>query len=160
METDAQYFFDENIGVGLRYSYYNTSNKLYEVFEDPNQAYSDNIKVSYFGPQFSLRFLNRSKKNAFLLTTSIGYLSYNNNQNYSSPTEITGSSLGLVSEVGYDIGIADNWSLGIQLGITSGFVKKLTYDDGVSTQVIEIPKNQRPEGSARIDFGVGLRYYP
>lgn len=160
LETDARYFFDELIGVGVRFSYFNASNELYDVFEDPEQAYSDNIKVSYVGPQFSFRFLNKSKKNAFLLTSSIGYLSYKNDQDYSNPIEITGSALGLVSEVGYDIGIADNWSMGIQLGITSGFIKKLTYDDGVSTQEIELPKNNRPQGSARIDFGIGIRYYP
>ncbi|AEM71170.1 hypothetical protein Murru_2131 [Allomuricauda ruestringensis DSM 13258] len=160
IEGSTIYLFDEYFGLGVRYSYYNANNELIGAFEDPSIVYRDDITVNFIGPQFSLRFLNQSKKNAFFLNSSIGYLSYKNEQDYSNPVKITGNAIGFVSEVGYDIGIAENWSLGLQIGITAGRVKKVTFDDGTSTEEIELPKNQRPQGSGRIDFGMGLRYYP
>lgn len=160
IEGNAIYFFDQYFGLGIRYSYFNAKNELIGAFEYNSVVYRDDISVNFIGPQFSLRFLNKSQKNAFFLNSSIGYLSYKNEQDYSNPVEITGNALGFVSEVGYDIGIAENWSLGFQIGITAGRVKKVTIDDGISTEEIELPKNQRPQGSGRIDFGIGLRYYP
>ena len=160
IEGSAIYLFDEYFGLGVRYSHFRAKNELIGAFGDPSVVYRNDISTNFIGPQFSLRFLNQSKKNAFFLNSSIGYLSYENEQDYSNPVKITGNAIGFVSEVAYDIGISENWSLGLQIGITAGRVKKVTLEDGTSTEEIELPSNQRPQGSGRIDFGIGLRYYP
>jgi cation transport ATPase len=68
-------------------------------------------------------------------------------------TGVISNSMGLV----YDIGIADNLSLGIQLSYTSGTLFKYEWDDGHTTETVELETGSY-EGLNRIDLSVGLRF--
>ncbi|WP_136466306.1 hypothetical protein [Flagellimonas onchidii] len=164
LESSISHFLDEKVGLGIKYSFFKTTNSLNGVvFVDRNGnnltgTLADNISVSFVGPQFLLRLTNRTGKNAFLINSAIGYLSYKNNQLLVDPVKLSGSTVGFVSEIGYDIGIAENLALGVQVGLTASNIRKITIESGSITEKVKLPKNERPQGSGRIDFSLGLRY--
>jgi hypothetical protein len=164
IEGDFTYFFDKYIGVGVKYSLFKSSNSMdnvnfeYQNGDEATGTLADDISITFIGPQFSSRFLNKSQKNALILNSAIGYLAYKNNQLLVDPITVKGNALGFVFEIGYDIGITENLAFGVQIGATSGNIKKLKIENGPITEEIKLSGNERLQASARLDFSLGLRY--
>lgn len=164
IEGDFIYFFDKYIGLGIKYSLFKSTNSMDNVvFEEQNGneitgTLGDDISISFIGPQFSSRFLNKTKKNALFLHSAIGYLAYKNNQLLVDPITVKGNTVGFVFEIGYDIGITDNLAFGVQIGATSGNIKKLKIVNGAITEEVELSDDERLQASARLDFSLGFRY--
>jgi hypothetical protein len=160
---DVTYFFAEQLGFGFKYYLFKSSNSLDNIYIEDEEGerrfgkMSDDITVSLIGPSFSARFLNHDKSNAFLMSMSIGYMGYNNNKVIVDRYKMTGSTLGTSLDLGYDIGLSENTSLGFQLSLISGYLTKYDLDDGRTKQTIELEKGEY-ESLYRIDFSVGLRF--
>lgn len=160
---DFTYYFSETLGMGLKYSSFNASNSLDNVYvEDSNgnRRYgkmSDAIKISFVGPGFSTRFLNRNKKNAFLMNMALGYMGYKNNFMLVDPYKMNGSTMGIAFDFGYDFTISKNLILGAQISAISGVLTGYQLNDGNTTQKIDLEK-ENYEGLNRIEISVGVRF--
>jgi hypothetical protein len=159
---DLTYYFTEPLGLGMKYLLYKTSNSLDGIYledEYGNRRYgimSDDLTISFLGPTFSTRLFSHDKKGAFLLNTSIGYMGYSNNKVIVDNYKMTGSTLGLAFDFGYDVGLTDNLSLGFQLSYISGTLFEYDWNDGVTTETIKLDINSY-ESLNRIDVSIGLR---
>ncbi len=160
---DVTYFFAEQLGFGFKYYLFKATNSLDNIYVDDmdgNRSYgkmSDDITVSLIGPSFSVRFLNHDKSNAFLMSMSMGYMGYTNNKVVVDRYKMTGSSFGTSLDLGYDIGLSESTSLGFQLSLISGYLRKYYLDDGRTKKTVELEKGEY-ESLYRIDLSVGLRF--
>ena len=164
LEASYIYYVDKSIGFGVLANYFRSSGDEADVSgtdEIGNPVIADlsgEVNVYFIGPLFSVRFLNKSQKNALILNTAIGYISYEEAATYVSEIVTTGNGLGLSSIIGYTIGLNQNLSLGLQLGATSGLFRKVEIASGNNVTEVRLPDNERPVSSSRLDFSIGLRY--
>ena len=157
------YYFIEQLGLGFKYYLFKSSNSLDNIFVEDingNRTYgkmSDDLTISFIGPSFSARLLSHDKKNAFLMDLSLGYMGYSNDKVIIDKYKMTGSTMGLSFEIGYDIGLSENFSLGFQISYLTGTLFEYDWNDGIMTETIKLEKGKY-ESLNRIDFSVGLRF--
>lgn len=160
---DLSYYFTEALGFGLKYYLFKFSNNLDNIYVediDGNRTYgkmSDDLTISFIGPSFSTRLLNHDKNNAFLMNLSLGYMGYKNNKVIVNDYIMTSSTMGLALDIGYDIGLSENLSLGFQISFLSGALFEYDWNDGSTTETIDLEESEY-ESLNRIDFSVGLRF--
>ncbi|WP_207433644.1 outer membrane beta-barrel protein [Sabulibacter ruber] len=161
---DAAYYFNEQMGAGLRYSTYHAANELDNVTATMPDGttvtgtLSDKINITYVGPYFSSRTLNRNKLNAWIFNVGFGYLGYTDkalqvNERYT----FKGSTFGLSADAGYDMRISKKLSVGLQISFVTGTLRQMEVSNGTTTQKIKLqPENY--ENLSRLDVSVGLRF--
>lgn len=160
---DLTYFVAEQLGFGLRYYLFMSSNSMDNIYVDDingNRRYgsmSDDIKIFFIGPAYSTRFLNGNKTNAFLMNLSLGYMGFNDNKVVIDNYKVTGNALGLSLDIGYDISISKNLMLGFQIAFITASISKFYWNDGTTTQTVEL-ESGKYESLNRLDFSVGLRW--
>lgn len=160
---DASYYFSELIGFGFKYYVFKASNSMDNIYVENslgNRTYgkmSDNLTISFVGPTFSTRILNHDKSNAFLMSLALGYMGYSNDKVIIDYYKMTGSTVGMTFDIGYDIGLSENLSLGFQVSFLRGTLFEYDWHDGSTTETIELEEGQY-ESLNRIDFSVGLRF--
>lgn len=160
---DLTYYFTEPLGIGLKYSSFKASNSMSDIYvEDSGGSrrygnMSDNIGISFIGPVFSSRFSNKDKTNAFLMNIGLGYMGYKNNYTLIDPYKVTGSTMGMSFDMGYDFKVSSNLILGVQLSAISGVLTTYKLSDGSATQNIKLEK-ENYEGLARLELSLGLRF--
>lgn len=160
---DITYYFAETLGAGFKYYLFKSSNSLDNIYIDDmngNRRYgkmSDNITVSFIGPSFSTRILNYDKTNSFLMNIGLGYMGYSNDMVLIDKYKMSGSTAGYIIDIGYDIGLSERFALGFQLSLVSGTLFKYEWDDGITTETIELEEGEY-ESLNRLDLSVGLRF--
>jgi len=160
---DLTYYFTEPLGFGIKYYLFKSSNSLDNIYVkdiNGNRTYgkmSDDLTISFIGPTFSTRLLNYNKRNAFLMNLSLGYMGYSNDEVIIDKYKMTGSTMGLSFDIGYDIGLSKNLSLGFQISCLAGTLVKYEWDDGTKKETIKLEKGEY-ESLSRFDFSVGLRF--
>ena len=161
---DMCYYYSENFGFGVSSCLFKSSITIYDVqVLAPGggvgiSELNDNLSISYIGPVFSSRILNQSKQNAFLMKLSMGYMNYVNRRVIIDACKITGNTLGLSFELGYDFGLSENMSLGLQTTFTAGVLTQYTREAGSTREIIKLESGQH-ESLSRIDFSIGLRFH-
>jgi hypothetical protein len=159
---DLSYYFTEQLGFGLKYNRHkskNEINNIYVVQPDGTTKYgmmSDDISIDFIGPFFGTRLLNASKRNSFIVNFSIGYLGYTNEAVLFTDFTIKSSTVGLCWDIGYDIGLSENFALGIQLSYMLGTLTQYDLSYGGTTEKIKLEKDSY-ENLSRIDLSIGLR---
>ena len=161
---DITYYFSEIFGAGGKYFVFKSSNSMDNIYaenlvtgEITYGNMSDDLTTSFIGPMFSSRFLNHNKKNAFLMNASLGYLGYSNDKIFIDKYKITGGTMGMSLDLGYDIEFSEKLSLGFQLSFVSGTLFEYNVNDGVKTEKIKLNTGEY-ESLSRIDFSIGLRF--
>ncbi|MEO6819540.1 MAG: hypothetical protein ABI266_08680 [Ginsengibacter sp.] len=161
--SDITYYFTEQLGLGIKYNVFKTSNKLDSIYlagdiiNNTFSKLSDDLTITFIGPAFSTRIINQNKRNAFLMDLSLGYMGYSNNKVLDENYKMTGSTMGMALDFGYDIGLSKNLSLGFQVSFITGTLFKYNWNDGTTMQTIKLEKGEY-ESLNRIDFSVGLRF--
>lgn len=157
------YYFSEVLGVGIKYSQFNSSNNLDNIYVDDGQGVrkygrmSDDLSISFIGPTFSTRLFNGDKSRAFVFSLGLGYMGYSDNKVILDNYKMTGSTMGISYDIGYDFEVSKKAILGVQLSLISGTLFRYKWDDGTSVQTIKL-QNDEYEGLSRIDLTVGLRF--
>jgi len=160
---DLSYYFSEQVGFGFKYYNYHSKNEITNVYVTlPNGStqignMSDDISINFIGPFFSTRLLNANKKNSFLINLGLGYVGYKDNAVLISDFLIKGSTIGLCWDIGYDIGLSENFALGFQFSYIIGTLTRYELSDGASTQTVKLDK-ENYESLSRIDLSIGLRF--
>jgi len=161
--ADFNFFISESWGLGVKGVYFHTSNSIDDIYVidlQGNTRYgemSDNINTYFIGPSFLNRMISANRKGALIMNFSLGYLGYVNNNVIVDRYKLTGSTVGMVMDIGYDFTISENLSWGLQASWLVGTLTKMTVDDGTSVQTIEFEKDQY-ESLSRLDLSVGLRF--
>ncbi len=160
---DLSYYFSEQFGCGFKYYNYkskNDINNVYVTLPNGSQQFgnlSDDISINFIGPFFSTRLLDTHKKNSLLMNLGIGYMGYTDKVVIISDFKIKGSTLGICWDIGYDIGLSENFAIGFQLSYITGTLTQYKLSDGITTEKIELEKDNY-ESLSRIDLSIGLRF--
>ncbi len=160
--ADLTYYFNRHIGAGFKYCVFKTANEMGIYMEDENGTrrygtLSDDIAITFIGPTFSARYLNPGNKNALITGISLGYLKYANEMVLMDKFKLDGSSLGMIIDIGYDIGLSENFSLGFQIALISGNLTQIDVTNGTTTQTVKLDGGEE-ESLYRFDFSIGLRF--
>ena len=76
--------------------------------------------------------------------------------NYELKNEST--TLGLGLELGYDIGISNNFALGLQLSLIMGSTTELKIEDSLNNSETQKFDDDNPLSLSHVDFSIGLRF--
>jgi len=161
---DASYLIGKSIGFGLKYNRFKAKNKLdnITVFSPNGQVFSgatsDDIGISFIGVSLYTRAFSKSFNNNFFTAFSLGKLSYVNNAVFIERFKLEGSSFGFVADVGYEIQLDKNISLGFLISFTLGSVSEFTVTHSRGRQQVKAP-NGEAESLSRIDLSIGIRFH-
>lgn len=160
---DLSYYFSEPLGAGFKYYNYKSKNEMDNIYltlpggQTQHGKMSDDISINFIGPFFSTRILDANKKNSLLMNLGIGYMGYKNNAVLISGYTIKGNSLGLSWDIGYDIGLSENFAIGFQFSWMVGTLTQVEISDGSRTETVKFDK-ENYENLSRIDLSIGLRF--
>jgi len=163
LNGNLTYYVSEHFGIGLMYSFSNASNSLDNIYledEFGNRRYgvmSDDITITFVGPSFSSRVMNRNKTSALLTNLSLGYMGYVDDLVVIDKYRKTGGTIGMALDFGYEIGLSEKLSLGFQLTLLSGTLYSYYWDDGITKEKYDLEPDEY-DGLSRVDLSVGLRF--
>lgn len=83
--------------------------------------------------------------------------SYSNDKVLIDKYKMTGGTLGLGFDVGYDFKLSEKLSLGFQISYMCGTLFEYKWNDGITNETIKLESGGY-ESLNRIDFSVGLRF--
>lgn len=162
---DVAYFFSSYLGIGLKYTQFNTVNSKYPIYEIDDRtditlrtgSMSDDISIVFVGPYISTRVPSMYRNDAFLMNLSLGYMGYRNDKVVFDDFLLKGKTIGLSLDFGYDIGFSKNIAMGIQLSLYSGYLSKYVMTDNLGSRTIILGEEQY-ESLSRLDLTIGLRF--
>lgn len=160
--ADATWFFKEFMGVGIRYKAFSASNgTTVTVTDDYGQSTSgkmkDNITISFVGPMYCTRFTSRNGLHTFTADIGVGYINYQDNGMLIEKMKLSGSTLGLLYNIGYDYALSKKWAIGVNLSSIEGTLTTLTLEqNGVKTSQTTLDKDNQ-ESLTHIDLSFTLR---
>ncbi|MEN8251803.1 MAG: hypothetical protein ABFS32_22980 [Bacteroidota bacterium] len=160
---DLTYFFSESLGIGVKYTQFRTSGMIENIrLPDGGGGTSlgtieDNIFITFIGPALAYRLSGTNNKNALVMNLGIGYVTYLDDGTYFTYLTLEGNTIGMVLDLGYEIGLSDNFALGFQASTSAGVLTEYVLSNGSTSQTIELEKEQY-EGLGRVDLSVRLKY--
>jgi len=134
--TNLTYFYTNTSGFGIQYNMFKVSNHLSNIIitdingNSTTGTLEDNVTFNFIGPSFSSRIFVGTKANLFNIRVALGYLSYIDNA--ITPIEsfkLTGSTFGSAFDLGYDMNIANNLFIGLQVSTVGGIIQTFTKHD-------------------------------
>jgi len=160
---DVNYYFYESLGIGLKLSSALYSNKVENVLVTFNDGtskigtVSDNIWLTYIGPSLSFRYFPGNNNNSLTMGCTMGYIRYKNNCRVIDPFKMTGNSVGMGFDFGYNFEVSPTSSFGIKLTYLMGLLTKMEITDNTQTYTYEMETGEF-ESLGRLDFGIALTF--
>lgn len=157
----AIYFFGYSSGIGLNYSRFSTSNSmvnapLYNSLGGRVSGdVSDNISISYLGPSYAVRLISPDMEHSLTACFGIGYMKYKDVGDYLTEIIITGESLGMLMDFGYNYNISENLAIGIQASFLLGVLTKCEMEYGGRTRSVSLEEDKY-ESLSRADFSISM----
>lgn len=148
--ASANYYFNDNYGLGLSYSAYSASTSLYDL--------KSNDLITYVGPAFLMRF-SQNQKWIFNMSLGVGYIGYSSTHKSNGENlKLTGGTVGFETSIGGEYKFSKNWGVGATLSTNSGLLNSMTVNKNGYKQKIDLGKDEK-EGLGQIRIAVGFRYY-
>lgn len=157
------YYIDETIGFGLKYQCFLSTNNIDNVdYKDLHGqaqfgSLSDKLNISFIGPSLSLRYFDSNGKNSLYTNYYTGYVHYKDDAMMNDLYKVTGGTIGLGIEGGYDIELSPDIFLGFQASFLAGVLRKLKVDDGEKIETVNLKKGSY-ENISRIDVSIALSF--
>lgn len=165
LSGNVDFFLFTHLGIGIKYSVFNTYHSEDSTVIPLNSAYytygaaEDKIYSHYIGPIINTRFTSENKRHNLLIGFSGGYMTYKNEKtrltdNYTE----TGNTIGYAFDMGWDWILTKELAIGFNFGYTFGRLDKYVYDDGTTKETYEYSDGNY-KSLSRYDLSVGLRFY-
>lgn len=157
------YYFSETLGAGIKYSsslYTNSVSNVTVTFNNGMIKYgevSDDITITFIGPSILTRYYPGNNDDCMTMGASFGYMSYNDDGLVVDPIRITGNTLGMGLDFGYDFSIGPSASLGLRLSFLSGVLREVEIQEDGETRVMRFEEGSY-ESLQHLDFGIVLTY--
>lgn len=164
-DLSAYYLIKPNIGLGLKVSDYIASNTSYNipVSDGVNwikaNSIENNLSLFFIGPSLYWDNSDVSKEHILFFELALGALSYKDDLNMrlmdvlTSKIITTGSTLGLVGNLGYNYRINKAIALGPKIGFTTGVLNSLEMNVNGAKRTIDL--GDKKEGLGRFDLSLG-----
>lgn len=157
------YYVSDNIGFGLKYSYFETKNKMSIIAQDPGTGIynkgerSDRIMINSFNAGLAVKEPIIQEKLFYNGVFAVGYFSFRNNSTFFRDIIIKGESFGLDFDQALDYYFTPDIGLTFSVSCFLGVLGQLEYDYGGVKQFQKLPKDQLANVS-RIDLSVGMKF--
>lgn len=154
----ATYFLKDNIGLGVKFCNYRSTNKKEIsriITETTIEKYilDEEIGINYIGPAFLIKKDTYSENNKVILGLSLGYLNFRDVTKADRQSKIvTGETIGFNPSMGSDFMIAESLGLGFEIEGIFGILSEFNIDGS----------NYKPSekmGCSRVNINIGLRIY-
>lgn len=154
----AQYFLSKNLGIGLKYNHFQSQNAIhyyvqYNSWQQAEYVQNEEINIDFIGPSFGIRGMHNKNRNSFMTYMGIGYLHFLDRV-LSSGINATASTYGLAVGINYDIKIAENLAIGLDVSYIMGTLSKIKISDGINTETSTLEHN---DNLHHLDISIGLR---
>jgi len=160
---DITYYKSDNIGFGLKYLNFNAHNSADNVIVTNTNTgqvsigkIEDNITVQFIGPALYTRLYSANRQVMFSTSLSLGYLGYRDNATVIENYVITGSTIGMVLNLGVDFMVDKDFAVGLGLSYIMGTLTQIDINDGNVTKTVTLSSDEY-ESLSRLDISVGLR---
>ncbi|MDR1155226.1 MAG: porin family protein [Bacteroidales bacterium] len=156
------FFFNDRFGIRMTFYQYlaSHSDQAYKINTGKSGTLATKDRITHIGPAFVFRLsFGRQKSWIFDANVGMGYIGYRENTTFADEYfKYSGASLGMQTGAGLEYRIAPQWSIGINMQLTSGEITELQYNDnGVkTTQTYDAGEG---EGLGQISLGIGIRYH-
>jgi outer membrane protein W len=160
--AEATGYFNSFVGLGIKANVFKASNTEYGVIasdETGNIVYigemSDNTTMLFIAPTFFARVIHGRRENALVMSAGIGYIRYWDKAVFSIPFSLTGNTIGVSYDIGYDFRLNDLLLLGLNSSFTYGILSTVKQTDAIQTTTITLDQS---ESLFRMDLSVGIRF--
>jgi len=160
--ADVFYYTSPNVGVGVKYSLFNTSNSTDHIIYESSEGHtydgsrSDDIYTHFVGPSIAIRSIPKNNKIYASCDLTLGYIWYNNKINFNSHDfNLKGNNFGFASSIGADFMISNDFSVGLALNITAASIKKLKASESAKIKLSE----EEIENLSRVSLVLVFRNY-
>ena len=152
-----QYFASKNLGFGLKYSHFRSKKAMnyfinnYGIWNEYIQ--NEDVNIDFIGPTFNFRGMHNKNRNSFIVHVGVGYLHYLDRV-LSYGINATGHTYGLEFGVNYDLKVAENLAIGVDVSYIMGTLSKWKLSDGVYSETSDLQHNNNLH---HLDISIGLR---
>lgn len=152
------YFLFENIGLGLAYSRFRSTNQRDNVIVTYPSGQSrlgrlkDDLFIQYIGPVASVRSFSADRKTQFVSDFSLGYMAYRNDATLIDNYKLKGHTAGLMLKLGLEGDLDELIGMGVYVSLIYGVLTSIEYNG----ERVDLKNN--PENISRIDLGIALRW--
>jgi len=150
--------------LGLHFDQFSSSNATYAyTYDDEGNYYegtvSDIHTITFIGMSIgALSASSHNGKHMLCLEGLAGYLGYKDSaEEFGYKYTLSGQTLGLGLGFGYDYRITQHIAIGAEASYYIGALSKVTYDDGINKEVIDLGNSK--EGLQRFNIKAGIRFY-
>jgi hypothetical protein len=161
--ADLTYYFSETLGAGIKFSsslYNNSVSNVTVTFNNGIIKYgevSDDIMITFIGPTIITRYYPGNNDNCMTMGASFGYMTYIDDGLVVDPIRITGNTLGMGLDFGYDFSIGPSTSIGLRLSFLSGVLPEVEIEEDGETRIMRFEEGSY-ESLQHLDFGIVLTY--
>lgn len=161
-DVSGHYFFNDFVGLGIKYNgFYSseTDNNIHFIFEDgsTHHGLTADVFIHFIGPSFASRLLSHSGKNSWNSEIALGYMHISELTMLGTRSiDVKGEDLGLHFEVGYDVGLSEQWSLGFSASYTDAVFHEVTVTDNGT--IYKLTGEDGREDASRLNFAIGMRW--
>lgn len=158
---EADFFYNENGGLGIKYSRFNSFVSIHDVeFEDDQGnvelgTLESDTKVNFLAGNFIWKVQPFKNPTALTFGLGLGYVVFNDDHIYKDPFEVSGDSFGVDLHLGTDIHITKNYFVHLAVNYFGSSLRTISIDNGEEKRVVDFPAGQQ-ETISRIDFSLGI----
>ena len=152
------------ITFGLHYDRFSSNNAGYFYsYDDEGNYYEGPVSnihsITFIGVSFGALTANSQNGKHMLNVEGLaGYLGYKDSaEEFGYRYSLSGHTFGLGLGFGYDYRITQHIAIGAEASYYIGALSKVTYDDGIHKEVIDMGNSR--EGLQRFNIKGGIRFY-
>lgn len=150
--------------LGLHYDRFSSSNATYAyTYDDEGNYYEGTISnihsITFIGMSIgALSASSRNGRHMLCIEALLGYMGYKDSaEEFGYRYTLSGQTLGIGMGFGYDFRITQHIAIGAEASYYFGALSKMTYDDGIRKEVIDLGNSR--EGLQRFNIKGGIRFY-
>lgn len=154
---DFLYYPLEPVGFGIKYIGY--AGKSAKAINDASSGAStidQDLSIRLIGPVISTRYLHADLKNAVYFSMACGYAGYQVHYQSDTGFSAKGNTMATVYDLGYDVGLNQNISVGFQISYLRGFLTEYNSTCEGQTQKVLMERGKY-ERLHRLDFSLGIK---
>ena len=157
--ADISWFFMKSLGAGIKGKVLYTTHEDSMEIEYQSYLFSNQIVVHFIGPMVCARVYSKDGRHCFVGNYAVGYVGYVDNFFLAYPGKLTGHTMGMSWDVGYDLKLSRHVSLGCQLSFLAG---SLSHQNVRHILIEQEDLDKAMEGKSEslnhLDLTVGLRF--
>lgn len=155
--ADAAWYISDFMGVGVKGSYLAVGKESAALKSEDGAIAYGRVRTTFVGPFFAMRYYSVNMRHSFLANFGLGYLGYRDTASAFGDYQMTGSTLGLLYEIGYDFHFNKTLSWGVALSEVAGQLTSMESRANGNTRTIQFDKGA-VENISHLQIMLGIHF--